>query len=175
MNQGSGGQQSIHFIIAILPWLGVLVASLILIAIVIGTILRIVNYFRLIKLKTVLLEVTPPAFKNKAPIATEQLFSVIHGMQANRSLVHKLLRQNTPVALEIVSTRKLGIRYLLRIDQQDEVLIGQTISAYIPDAKVKKVDDYITSENLEGSVQVFRQAGHFAYPIDTSKSSPFSP
>ncbi len=170
MNNDPGGQQVVHYITAILPWLGVFVASLLILTLVVGTILRILNYIRLMRLKTVLLEVTPPAFKNKAPIATEQLFSVVHGMKANRPLLHKFFYQNTPVSLEIVSTRKLGIRYLIRVNQDDEELIRQTISAYIPDAKVSKVDDYVPEEDKKGIVQVFHQTGHFAHSIDASKS-----
>ncbi len=168
MNDSSGGK-ILDFLQAALPWSVKTVVSLFVIAVVIGTILRIVNYWRKLKQQSVLLEITPPAFQDKVPTATTQLYSVLHGLLKNRSLKDSLLRNAPTFSLEIVSTRNKGIRYLIRTSKDNAELVKQAIAAYVTDAKVNKVDDYLTADT-NSTIQVFKQARHFAMPLDTSKS-----
>ena len=74
MTDDTGGQ-IVERLQTILPWLGLLVVSITILAFVIGLILRLYNYYRKYNQEAVLLELTPPAFTNKAPLATSQLFS----------------------------------------------------------------------------------------------------
>ena len=71
MTDNSGGQ-IVERLQTILPWLGLLVVLITVLAFVIGLILRLYNYYRKYKQEAVLLELTPPAFTKKA-----QLFGVI--------------------------------------------------------------------------------------------------
>lgn len=169
MNNGSGGQILNFLQTAALPWSVKIIVSLILIVVIIGTILRLINYWRKFKQKCVLLEITPPAFQDKVPTATTQLYSVLHGLLKNRSLQDNLLRNAPTFSLEIVSTRSKGIRYLIRSSKDNAELVKQSIAAYVADAKVQAVDDYIPT-NSSSTVQVFKQADHFALPLDTTKS-----
>ncbi len=168
MNNNVGGQIA-STITAILPWLAVFVGLTLVLAIILGTIFRIINYTRNLKQNSVLLEVTPPAFRDKVPDATSQLFSVLHGLHKNRSIMQKLFRQSSSFSLEIVSTRKGGIRYLIRTGKDNVGLIKQAVAAYVADAKVKEVPEYLDSGQIT-AVQVYKQAVHFAHSIDTSKS-----
>lgn len=61
----------------------------------IALIIRALFWRRYLKKRNVVwLEITPPASVSKTPEATEQLFSVIHGMRAARTLKDKLLARS---------------------------------------------------------------------------------
>ena len=171
MTNESGGQtmEIVEFIQKALPILGVVVVCVFIFFFLVFAILRVINYHRKLKQKSVLLEITPPAFQDKVPIATAQLFSVFHGLLKHRSLTDVLLRYAPSFSLEIVSSKDKGIRYLVRADQDSTEIIRQNIQAYITDAKVTEVDDYL-HEAAYSSIQVFKQANHFAHPIDTTKT-----
>lgn len=108
------------------------------------------------------LEITPPSTISKTPEATEQLFSVIHGTRAARPFKDKLLGRSPTFSLEIVSTRKEGIRYLLQLEKSHSKSVQKAITSYIPDSKVKEV-----SRNNTDAVKVieFRENGHYVLPL----------
>ncbi len=168
MTQESGGQ-FITVLQTILPWLGIVVAGSIVVVVIVGTLLRLINQRRKLKQKSVLLEITPPAFQNKVPVATTQLFSVLHGLLKSRPFRDHLLRYVPTVSLEIISTKHDGIRYLVRADEESAAFIRQTIHAYIADAKVKVVKDYVRP-GKQSLIHVFKQVNHFAHPLDTAQS-----
>lgn len=165
MTYESGGQM-LSAVWSIMIWLPVIaVLSLLFLAII-----RFLDHLRKIRAEVIIFEITPPLHGDKIPLATSQLFSVIHGFHRNRSLWQKLARQSISMALEIVSTRKDGIRYLVRIDKDYASILLQSILAYLPAAKVREVDDYIVEDDRLSQVRSYRQARHFAQPIDNSKS-----
>jgi hypothetical protein len=69
-------------------------------------------------------------------------------------------------ALEIVSTREKGIRFILRMPEKDEDTFEKYVVSYVPDVRLRQVDDYLPV-NSEASTRVldFKQTGHFAYPL----------
>lgn len=168
MTTESGGQY-VELIRTMLPWLGILVCGLILLAFIIGTVLRIVNYYRKYSHEQVVLELTPPAFSNKAPIATSQLFSVLHGLLKSRSFSDAALQYVPSFSLEVASTKSNGIRYLLRASKDNEEVLRQAVAAYSPDVKVRKVRD---RDDPSGYMilQTYKQANHYAMPLDTTSS-----
>lgn len=105
------------------------------------------------------LEVTPPSWVAKTPEATEQLFSVIHGMYAARKLKEKTLKRSPVVSFEIVSTKAHGIRYLIQIEQSRSSALQKAIAAYIPEAKVREVEAPSTTQ---AEIIEFKQTGHYA-------------
>ncbi|MCA9343701.1 ATP-binding protein [Candidatus Saccharibacteria bacterium] len=168
MTDDTGGQ-IVERLQTILPWLGLLVVSITILAFVIGLILRLYNYYRKYNQEAVLLELTPPAFTNKAPLATTQLFSVLHGLLKSRSFKDALLRYVPSFSLEIVSTKDKGIRYLIRSSKINEELIRQAVAAYSPDVKVRVVKDVHVTKGFM-TLQTYKQTEHYAMPLDTSKS-----
>lgn len=108
------------------------------------------------------LEITPPALVNKTPEATEQLFSVIHGHHAARSLKDKLLRRLPVMSFEIASTRKDGIRYLVQVESSQSLTLQKAITAYVPNAKVSVVD-YQPPETMR--TLEFKETGHYVLPL----------
>ncbi|MFZ1243181.1 MAG: type IV secretion system DNA-binding domain-containing protein, partial [Candidatus Saccharimonas sp.] len=112
--------------------------------------------------ETTWLEITPPSTIAKTPEATEQLFSVIHGTRTARSFKDKLLGRLPTFSLEIVSTRKEGIRYLLQLEKPLAKSIQKAVTSYIPDSKVKEVSHKNTDANR---VIEFRENGHYVLPL----------
>lgn len=168
MTNESGGH-ILKFITSSLPIVGVVVVCGFLLIVLILAVLRALSYRRKLKQQSVLLEITPPAFQDKVPVATAQLFSVFHGLLKNRSFTDVLLRFTPSFSLEIVSSKDKGIRYLVRADTESVDIIRHNIQAYVTDAKVTEVEDYL-HEATHSSLQVFKQANHFAHPIDTTKT-----
>jgi len=78
---------------------------------------------RLLDQKTVLLEITPPAFTDKTALNTQNFFSVIHGLGKDRNLKNRLLGNKTIFSLEIVSTLNHGIRFLMRSPNEEANVI----------------------------------------------------
>ena len=108
------------------------------------------------------LEVTPPATITKTPEATDQLFSVIHGMYAARSLKEKLLKRSPVMSFEITSTKKAGIRYLVQVETSRAEALRKAIAAYVPDAKVKEVDVLRTPSDR---MLELTERGHYVLPL----------
>ncbi len=113
------------------------------------------------------LEITPPATVAKTPAATEQLFSVIHGHRAARSLKEKLLDRSPVMSFEITSTKKYGVRYLVQIEQRHVANIQKAITSYIADSKVR-----VVKRKNGDSYQVveFRETGHYVLPLATNST-----
>ena len=113
------------------------------------------------------LEITPPATVAKTPEATEQLFSVIHGHRAARSLKEKLLGRSPVMSFEITSTKKHGVRYLVQVERRHAANIQKAITSYISDSKVRTVE----RENGDNyQVIEFRETGHYVLPLATNSA-----
>lgn len=113
------------------------------------------------------LELTPPASIEKTPESTMQLFSVIHGLRAARSLKECLLDRTPVLDFEIVSTKRDGIRYLIQVEQSRSDILEKAITAYIPDAKVKEVD-YTPVTPVD--VIEFKQDHHYVLPLTMTRT-----
>lgn len=124
---------------------------------------------RILKEKTILLEITPPAFTDKGALTTQNFFSVIHGLKPEFNFTNWLTGQKTIFSLEIVSTLNQGIRYLIRTTPDEAEIIKKDLLAYLPQGKIKEVSEYLPDrKQLKGrSSQVieFKQRKHFAYPL----------
>lgn len=132
--------------------------------------LKLLEAYRLLKQQVTYLKLTPPAFNDKTPLATEQLFSVLHGLEATRTLTDKLLRRKVVLSLEVVSSRDAGIRFIICVPKADEALLQQNIASYLPDVRIKKTKDYLPASLKTARVVEFKQTGHFAYPLQDHAS-----
>lgn len=128
---------------------------------------HLLQWRRILRRKSVLLELTPPAHTARAPRATQELFSVIHGFRASQTLKQKLLRRDVVLSFEIASTRAGGIRYLVQADERLADSLHQAITAYLPQIKVAKVKDTLTDKM---QTVEFKQTGHYAFPLALSSS-----
>ena len=113
------------------------------------------------------LELTPPASISKTPESTTQLFSVVHGFRTARTLKERLLRRTPALSFEIVSTKKQGIRFLVQVEARSANSIQKVIAAYIPEAKIKIVDNPAGKPDL---IKEFTQKHHFVLPLAPSEA-----
>jgi hypothetical protein len=113
------------------------------------------------------LELTPPAQLEKTPESSMQLFSVIHGLRAARSIKERLLDRAPVLGFEIVSTKRDGIRYLIQVEQSLSATLQKAITAYIPDAKVRQIDYLPTAS---ATVIEFKQQHHYVLPLTSTRT-----
>jgi hypothetical protein len=117
--------------------------------------------FRRFKIKYNYIEIVPPAFSDKTTLATESLFSALHGLGSARSFSEKLFGIRHSFTADIVSSRKLGIRFVIGVPEQLTVDATKLVQAYLSDAKTTLVD-YSPTPNR---VYNLRFTKHFAFPI----------
>lgn len=144
------------------PVVAIIAASVVCVVIVLMIIRTIINRRFLKRRDMVWLEITPPSSIAKTPEATEQLFSVLHGSRAARTVKERMISRSPVMSFEIVSTRKDGIRYLLQIEKYRSASVQKAITSYIPDSKVKEVE-----RDVSGSYSVieFKETGHYVLPL----------
>lgn len=156
------------------PWLEIYLLILLTTACILSGIFELLAHRKLLRDKTVCLELTPPAFTDRMPLATEQLFAVLHQLRFTRNLAERIRRQKVVVSLEIVSTKQQGIRYVARMSESMVNLFRQSVEAYLPDVKVKEIEDYLPPAHGQKDqavrVLTFRQSRHYAYPLKAADS-----
>ena len=74
-------------------------------------VLDVLDFRRLKDRKLVFLELTPPNYSTKSPLATTQLFDTIHGLLNGLTHTEHLLNRKHVLPLEIFGTRETGIRF----------------------------------------------------------------
>ncbi len=152
------------------PWLlGIVLAGIVMLYV--GKLLAgLFNWRRLLKRSTVFLELTPPAHEGRSPLATQQLFNVIHAQWSHRSFLDKLVRRPIVVVPEITSSREAGIRYIIQADRQLVAHLRHAVTAYLPDVKIAEVEDYLLKPGTHTVVTEFKQTGHYAFPLASHTS-----
>ncbi len=135
--------------------------------IVIIVILRfVISYIFYLKEQSVFLEITPPAFTQKTAYTTQQLFSVLHTIGNQRTVFERLTGKKVIFSFEIVSTREEGIRYIVRTTLDRLQTIEQILLSYLPQIKVKQIEEYLPTQRKEKSKIIeYRLAKHYAYPL----------
>jgi hypothetical protein len=150
-------------------WPTIVISLLIAVAtiLVIKLLIILFNLRYLHRRDLVWLEVTPPLSIKKTPEATQQLFSVIHGLYAARALRDRILGRIPTSSFEITSTKSNGIRFFIHIERKHSITVQKAIAAYIPDSKVTIVD---YQPKTPDKVIEFTQKNHYVLPISTSKA-----
>ncbi len=114
----------------------------------------------------IFLEITPPANSEKSSYTTQQLFSVIHNLGLQRSLLEKIFGKKSIFSFEIVSTADKGIRYILKVRKSDALNIKRSIISYLPHAEIKVTKDYLQPFKQNSSKTIeFSLRKHFAFPL----------
>ncbi len=127
---------------------------------------RITAFIYNLRQSYVVIELIPPAFRNKHPQANITLMRALHGLGLSRSLTHRLMGINSLYSLEIVSTRKEGIRFITRVPETGADMFRRLISSHVPDVATKIIDDPIVPYNAANfRILRFRQNSHYMYPL----------
>jgi tRNA isopentenyl-2-thiomethyl-A-37 hydroxylase MiaE len=119
-------------------------------------IVGMLNFWKLRKSSAAFLEITPPHQSEKSPLATQQLFTVLQQLLSRRGIM----------SLEIISSRKEGIRYLVRTQPNDIETLQRHVASYLPEARFKVLGE-VPQPEIESYYRVheIKQARHYAYPL----------
>ncbi len=128
---------------------------------------RLLGMRRLLKQKSVLLEVTPQAFADIDAMATQGLFSELHGLDGVRTYRDKALSHKAVFSPEMVSTRDGGIRYVIRVNANDREEFERAFAGYDANIQFQQVEDYLPSpKKLRHSrIIEFHQTHGFLQPL----------
>lgn len=144
--------------------IGLIVLSAVLIFMVV---IRLADLKRVYQQKRIFIEVTPPHETSKTPEAMEQLFNILYSAGATQKLKHKLIRRNNIFSLEVTSTRRDGVRYVIGTSRREADSIERSIASFLSNSRVKRIDDPLLKKNSFTQVKDFKQTRHFALPIRT--------
>lgn len=130
-------------------------------------VLDVLDYKKLRDRPLTFIELTPPSFNTKTPLATTQLYDTIHGLLSALTRTERLLNRKHVLPIEVYATRRSGIRFIAALDPRDVELFQQLVVSYMPDIQFKKVKDYLTKELNGQPFQIleFGQSHHFAYKL----------
>ncbi len=118
------------------------------------------SFWKLRNVEATFLEVTPPAHSEKQPLATEQLFAVLQ----------QLTGRNETMSVEIVSSHKEGIRYLIRVLPNDIPTVRRHIASYLPEAQFRVLDSFELPDEATAKpnrVMEIKQSNHYAFPLQS--------
>src|SRR6266403_3373358 len=119
----------------------------------------------LLQQEKVFLELTPPALTEKTSYTTQQLFSVLHQLGNQQTLLERILGKKILFSFEIVSTKEQGIRYLIKTNRDESETIQKMVRAYMPYVRVREIDDYLPKEIDLAKIIEFKLKKHFAFPL----------
>ena len=128
---------------------------------------KIAQIIRIVRSDQVFLELTPPAFTDKSAYTTQQLFLVLHDIGRQLTFLDRLLGFTMLFSFEIVSTRKEGIRYIIRTTSAQKDSVKRAVVAYLPQVRVREVSDYIPHDVDSSQIRIdeFSLRKHFAFPL----------
>lgn len=156
------------FLPKLVPFVAVVALSVVVVAGVLW-LLRFVLYLREPRLY---FEVTPPASSAMKAEATTELFKILHGIHQTRSVFDRVVGYYPRLSLEIVATKRTGIRYIIGCPRNLADVVQHEVRSYSVDASMREVDDPYRSSTkyLKKYATEFRLLRHFALPL-TAKTS----
>ena len=110
-------------------------------------------------------EVLPPTSTEQSSYTTTQLFSSVYGLLRQRNWMYRLLDVSKSYAFEIVSSKDKGIRYILRVPDEDASIVKKNLISYLPGIQVKEAADYIDQSLTRGHVIEIKASNNFAFPL----------
>lgn len=150
-----------------LIWSGI-IAILILF---IMAIIRLICIFKETRNYSVFLELTPSQNTNESQFATEQLFKTIHTITEPTSWIETFVGHKRPISFEIVSTKKDGIRFIIKTSEYNAHLVEKNIRSFLPFMEVREIVDYLPNSKSDitgfwNSIEI-KLSKHFAVPLTT--------
>jgi hypothetical protein len=135
--------------------------------IVVHTVVKVLNWRHLSKLKLAFLELTPPANISRSTQANEKLVSILHGLGSTGALVDKLLRRKEVWDAAIVGTHAGGIRFVFAVNEQEADNFKQVIRGHMPEIQVRDIPDYLPNNLTADNSRVleFKQTGHWFFSL----------
>lgn len=150
-----------------------LVACIYVLRTIVALALRLLAFRHLSRQETILLQLVPPAFVDKTPLATQKLFEQLHGWNDIRPMLDKLRLRHVVFSPEIAASRAEGIRFAVRIPAGMKESFEKDIASFSTDIRVQEIEDYIPQSMAAHTATVlgFKQSGRsFAYPLQFRNS-----
>lgn len=145
---------------------GITIAVLILLILLIVIVRRVIALIMRLNQSYVVIELVPPAFRDKHPEANITLMRALHGLGLSRSWLYKIIGLNSLYSLEIVSTRREGIRYIVRVPESGADMFRRVIASHVPDVTTKIIVDPLNAyAGNKFRLLRFRQSSHYMYPL----------
>jgi hypothetical protein len=100
----------------------------------------------------------------------------MHTLSRQYGFWDSLTQHKNEYSLELVSTRKEGIRYILATDSKYTEILERDLLSYLPGIKVREVKDYlpefVENKPKDGVVGLaeLKLKAHFALPLETQKA-----
>ena len=119
-----------------------------------------------------IIELTFPADTRKSSYATEKLYTLFHSLSRQVCLKDRILKRKKCFSLEIVSSKKEGIRFLISIENRFVDIVSRSLVSYIPGIKIKKVKDYLDFDPVKNRATIteLKLSSHFALPLSPGKT-----
>lgn len=169
-------QQAISEVLGFAEYLLLILLALAAILIALGIITKIIRIIRHLREPFLFLEITPPANAMVSANSTTELFGQIYTLLNQGRIWDRIFLKSASASFEIISSKKGGIRYIVRAPRYRANNIEKSFKAYLPSCKISRIDDYLDPVN--GRVTEFKQSRHFALPLreheDLSKHDPIS-
>jgi hypothetical protein len=133
---------------------------------------KLVLIWRKLHEKQIILEIVPLRKTEQIPCSTQQLFSLIHGLSKQRSFFQRIVGETKNYSFEIASSRVEGIRYYVRVNEDDASIVKHELLAYLSGMTIKEVDDYVKPEQNTKTTSIveFALTNHFALPLKSQIS-----
>lgn len=131
-------------------------------------ILHALNFRRLRERPLAFLEITPPSITTKTPLATAQFYTALHGLLGALTRKEHWLNRQHVMALEVVTTRNDGIRFIVPLAPPDVTQFQHMLTSYLPTVRFREVEDYLPADLDASSVDIveLKQLGSFAYSLN---------
>lgn len=133
-------------------------------------VLRLLDLRRLLSRDMVFLELTPPAFADKTPAATQQFFSDLHGFESIRAITDKVLQRKSVFAVEMVGIRDQGIRFIFCVPKDSRESFEHDIAAFDANIRVKEVGGYLAKTQLSRARLLELRLKERYYPLKTQQA-----
>lgn len=114
-------------------------------------------------------EIVPPHDTKQTPLATEQFFTTLHSLGRQRTFFEKLIGKKKLFAFEVVSTKEQGIRYVIRVANDDVHIIKKHLLSFLPGIRINPITDYLPERLEKNTFQcktvTLRLSRNFLYPL----------
>jgi hypothetical protein len=118
------------------------------------------------------LEVRPTDRTLKSPLSTNELYTLFHSLGKQNSVIERIIGFKRKLTFELVSTKQLGIRYILRIPDKDKSVIKKTLLAYLPGVEIKETTDYLDDHltSFPIGIKEISLKSSYVYPLQSQAS-----
>ncbi len=117
-------------------------------------------------------ELRPHHAHKQNATATSELFNVLHSTAQSSTGMNKSKYEGSAYSLEIISTKKEGIRYVIGVPIGNSEIVQKALRAHLPDLKITKIKDYLPDslDELTSQNYVLKEYGQtqpFPLPLRT--------